>query len=73
MKEITSDKSNYTFEKRIIFSVWKHEQTQTGKKMNHAWEIFQQKFGHENPSKKDTTAIGAKTFGNSEHKIKFKN
>ena len=40
--EITKDKSKYTFEQRIVVSVWEHEQTQTGKAMKYAWNIFQQ-------------------------------
>jgi len=29
MIEIVDDKSNYTFEQRIVLRVWKHEQPQT--------------------------------------------
>ena len=47
INEIKNVKSIYTFEQRIFVSVWEHEQPQTGKKMNHAWEIFQQRFGQE--------------------------
>jgi len=47
MNEIAKDKSNYTFEQRIVVSVWEHEQPEMGKAMKQAWEIFQQRFVHE--------------------------
>jgi len=45
MNELTNDKSNYTFEKPIVVSVWEYEQPHTWKSMKHAWEIFHQGFG----------------------------
>ena len=62
MKEITIDKSNYTFEQRIVVSVREHGQPQTGKTMKHAWEIFQQFFGQETLPKKTLLRLEHKHF-----------
>jgi hypothetical protein len=62
MKEITNDKSNYTFEQWIVISVWDHEQPQTGKTMNNVWENFQQIFIQETLPKKTLQRLEDKHF-----------
>jgi len=47
MREITNDKSNYSFEQWIFVSVWEHEQPQIGKTMN-----MRGKFSNKDSAKK---------------------
>ena len=37
--------SNHAIAQRIVVSVWKPEQPQTGKKVDEVCEIFQRRFG----------------------------
>ena len=62
MKQITNYKSNYTFEQRIVVSVWEHEKPRTEKTMKHGWEIFQQGFGQETLPKKTLLRLEHKYF-----------
>jgi hypothetical protein len=73
MKEITNDKSSYTFEQRIVVSDWEHEQPRTGKNNEPCVGNFPTVFRSRNTSKEDTAAIVAQTFCNREYNTKFKN
>ena len=70
MKEIVNDKSNYTFEQRIVLRVWEHEQPQTRKTLNHSCESFQQRSGQKTFPKKTLLRLEHKHFATGNIKDK---